>query len=123
MKANRTFSTVVTHLANCAALLRRVPAVGTLLLIAFASPAFAQGSSDYHKVEVYGGYSFGRLKSTTDTNSFTDPDGHTTTFDQLCSKETGDEIGPHFQAYFCKRRSFNGFDTSITYNLTRYFGV
>ena len=45
MKANRTFSTVVTHLANCAALLRRVPAVGALLLIAFASPAFAQAPS------------------------------------------------------------------------------
>lgn len=124
MNVNKTFSFFVTlNPANCATSLKRTTIMLVLLLIALSSPAFAQGSSDYHKLEVYGGYSFGRFKSSTDTNSFTDPDGHTTVLDPLCSKEVADEIGSNFQAYFCKRRSFNGFDTSITYNLTRYFGV
>jgi opacity protein-like surface antigen len=93
------------------------------LLIACASPAFAQGSIDYHKLEVYGGYSFGGFKSNTDSSTYTDPDGHATVLTNLCSQQTGDEIGPNFQHYFCKRRSFNGFDTSVAYNLTKYFGV
>lgn len=124
MNVNKTFSTLVTHfLTNLLGSSKQRLLLLALLLIACASPAFAQGSSDYHKLEVYGGYSFGRFKSNTDTNSFVDPSGQKTTFTDLCSKETGDEIGPNFQNYFCKRRSFHGFDTSVTYNLTRYFGL
>jgi opacity protein-like surface antigen len=115
--------TIACGLTSAPALSKRRLLMLATLVIACASPAFAQGSKDYHKLEVYGGYSFGRFKSNTETNSFVDPSGQKTTFTNLCSKETGDEIGPNFQHYFCERRNFHGFDASVTYNLTRYFGV
>ncbi|HEY0006106.1 MAG TPA: hypothetical protein VGB17_15105 [Pyrinomonadaceae bacterium] len=94
-----------------------------VLILASASAGLAQGTSDYNKVEVYGGYSMGRIESSTSSLSFVDPGGETTTFSNLCSPETGEVLGPNSQKFFCKRRSFNGFDASITYNVTRYIGI
>jgi opacity protein-like surface antigen len=93
------------------------------LLVAFLAPAaFAQGQDDYNKVEVYGGYSMGRFETNVNSASFTSSGG-TQTFSNLCSSTTGEMIGPNFQKFFCERRSFNGFDASITYNVTKYVGI
>jgi len=93
-----------------------------LLLAASAVAVFCQGASDYHKVEVYGGYSLGWLDSNLNSASFTSSGG-TQTFTNLCSTATGEMIGPNFQRFFCGRRKFNGLDASITYNVTRYVGL
>lgn len=100
---------------------------GRLLLLAIlistcASMALAQGTDDYNKFEVYGGYSLGRFERNLSKASFTSGGG-TQTFSNLCSTATGDEIGPNFQKFFCQRRNFNGFDASVTYNLSKYIGV
>ena len=71
-----------------------------ILILAFASVSFAQ-SADYNKVEFYGGYSHARVDTGVDDEDFDD--------------EFGD--------FLRDRRGFNGFDTSITGNLTRYFGL
>ena len=92
-----------------------------LLILACAPATFAQGSDDYNKVEVYGGYSLGRFKTNIESASFTS--GGTQTFSNLCSSATGAMIGPNSQKFFCERRDFNGFDASITYNLSRYIGI
>jgi hypothetical protein len=82
-----------------------------------ASPGFAQGSDDYNKVEFYSGYSHARVQSNVETividGSPLDP----------CTSDGAAALGSNFQTFFCKRRGFNGFDTSITYNFTRYFGI
>lgn len=69
-----------------------------ILIVATASMAFAQ-SSDYHKVEFYGGYSHNRVDTGLD-------DGDT---------ELSDIVN--------EREGFNGFNVSITGNITRYFGL
>jgi hypothetical protein len=84
--------------------------------------AAAQSSGDYNRVEVYGGYSLGRFESNLSKASFTSSGG-TQTFTNLCSQATGEEIGPNFQPFFCERRNFNGFDASITYNVSKYVGL
>jgi opacity protein-like surface antigen len=94
----------------------------SLLTLASASAALAQGSSDYHKWEVYGGYSLGRMESNVSSASFTSSSG-TETFTNLCSTATGDMIGPNFQKFFCSRRNFNGVDGSVTYNVSKYIGI
>jgi opacity protein-like surface antigen len=93
-----------------------------LLVAALAPAALAQSGDDYHKVEVYAGYSLGRFETNVNSASFTSSGG-TQTFSNLCSTTTGDEIGPNFQKFFCERRNFNGFDASITYNVTKYVGI
>ena len=60
-----------------------------LLLVACASVGFAQ-SSDYKKVEVYGGFSHNRI-------------------------DEGGSLSDH--------TGFNGFETSVTGNITRYVGL
>ena len=97
------------------------------LLLAFvilgcASVSFAQGADDYHKWDVYGGYSLGRFKTNVNSASFTSSSG-TETFTNLCSTATGQMIGLNFQKFFCTRRNFNGFDASVTYNVSKYVGV
>ncbi|HEY0404353.1 MAG TPA: outer membrane beta-barrel protein [Pyrinomonadaceae bacterium] len=67
------------------------------LIVACASVSFAQSSDDYNKVEFYGGYSHARVDTGVDDQDFRDFVGNT--------------------------RGFNGFDTSITGNLSRYFGL
>jgi hypothetical protein len=90
------------------------------LLVAAISPATL--AQDYNRVEVYGGYSLGRFKTNLASASFTSG-GSTQTFTNLCSSTTGDMIGSNFQKFFCERRSFNGVDASLTYNVSKYVGI
>jgi hypothetical protein len=93
------------------------------LLICVCAPlAFGQGANDYNKVEVYGGYSLARGQSNVNSASFTSGGG-TQTFTNLCSAATGQELGLNSQKFFCTRRDFNGFDGSITYNVSKYIGI
>src|SRR4029079_2464269 len=78
---------------------------------------------DYPKVEFYGGFSLARVESSTNSLTFVDQGGSANTFSNLCSAQTGAMLGPNSQQFFCKRRSFNGFDASITYNVTKYIGI
>jgi opacity protein-like surface antigen len=94
----------------------------TICIVVLASTANAQGSDEYNKLEVYGGYSLGRFESNLNQASFTSGGG-TQTFTDLCSAATGQQIGPNSQKFFCTRRNFNGVEGSITYNLTRYVGI
>jgi len=92
-----------------------------VLIFVCAPIGFAQGGNDYHKFEVYGGFSLARTESNVSSASFTSGGG-TQTFTNLCSAATGAEIGPNSQKFFCTRRNFNGFDGSITFNVSRYIG-
>lgn len=74
----------------------------TALILACASVSFAQ-SDDYNKVEFTVGYSHARVDTGVDDTDFDDDDD--------------------FGDFFRDRRGYNGFDTSITGNLTRYFGL
>lgn len=94
----------------------------SLFILVSASAALAQGSNDYHKWDIYGGYSLGRFETTVNSASFTSPGG-TETFSNLCSAATGDMIGPNFQKFFCVRRNFNGVEGAVAYNLSKYVGV
>ena len=94
----------------------------SLFILSSASVGLAQGSDDYNKWEAYAGYSLGRFESNINKASFTSSNG-TQTFTDLCSAATGQEIGPNSQKFFCTRRTFNGFDGSVTYNVSRYIGI
>ncbi|HXI25519.1 MAG TPA: hypothetical protein VNG71_16760 [Pyrinomonadaceae bacterium] len=94
----------------------------SLLVLASASAVLAQGSNDYHKWDIYAGYSLGRMESNVDAASFTSGGG-TQTFTNLCSAATGQEIGPNSQKFFCTRRNFNGVEGSVTRNLSKYVGL
>src|SRR5437588_3248111 len=94
----------------------------TLFFLVSASMSYAQGSDDYHKIEAYGGFSTNHVESNLNQGSFTSG-GATQTFTNLCSTATGEEIGPNSQKFFCTRRNFNGFDGSITFNVSRYVGL
>lgn len=82
-----------------------------------AAPSFAQSSSDYNKIEFYGGYSYNRVQSNAKSGT-----AFGSTFEP-CSSAATDILGRNFQTYFCQRHGFNGFDTSITYNFNRHFGI
>jgi hypothetical protein len=82
----------------------------------------AQGSNDYHKWDIYGGYSLGRFETNLKSASFTSASG-TDTFSNLCSSGTGDMLGPNFQKFFCTRRNFNGVEGAVTRNLSKYVGI
>ncbi len=94
----------------------------TICIVALAATANAQGSDEYYKLEVYGGYSLGRFESNLSQASFTSGGG-TQTFTDLCSVTTGQQIGPNSQKFFCTRRNFNGVEASITYNVSKYVGI
>jgi opacity protein-like surface antigen len=94
----------------------------TFLILACASAGLAQSSDDYHKWDIYGGYSLGRFERNLDSASFTGLGG-TQTFTNLCSTATGDIIGPNSQHFFCDRRSFNGVEGAVTYNVSKYVGI
>src|SRR3954469_19402676 len=93
-----------------------------LLMLASASMTLAQGSDDYHKLDIYGGYSLGHFTSNVRQATFTSSGG-SQTFSALCSQATGAEIGPNSQRFFCARRNFNGFEGSVTGNVGRYVGL
>ncbi len=82
-----------------------------------ASLTFAQNSDDYNRVEFYGGFSRASVQPNTETAS-----AFGSTF-APCSSEATNIIGRNFQTFFCQRHGYNGFDTSITYNVNRYFGI
>jgi opacity protein-like surface antigen len=69
-----------------------------ILIVSTASMAFAQ-STDYNKVEFYGGYSHNRVDTGIGDN---DPD---------------------LSDIVSEREGFHGFNTSITGNVTRYVGL
>jgi hypothetical protein len=96
-----------------------------IIVLAACAPAssLAQGADDYNRLEFYGGYSLARTESTTTSLTFVDPTGQGTTIGNLCSTATGEMIGPNSQRFFCERRNFNGFDASLTYNVTKYVGL
>lgn len=81
------------------------------------SAIFAQNSDDYNKVEFYGGYSRGSIQPNAKAST-----AFGSTFQQCASGATP-ILGKNFQTDFCKRHGFNGFDTSIAYNFSRYFGI
>ena len=64
-----------------------------ILIFACASMAFAQSTDDYNKWEFYGGYSHNRVDTGAGNSVITDREG------------------------------FNGFDTAVTGNVTRYVGL
>ena len=64
-----------------------------ILIVSCAPIAFAQSTDDYHKWEFYGGYSHNRIDTGSGSSIITDREG------------------------------FNGFDTAITGNITRYVGL
>ncbi|HEY0379462.1 MAG TPA: hypothetical protein VGC87_21270 [Pyrinomonadaceae bacterium] len=96
-----------------------------VILLAACAPVrgLAQGADDYNKLEFYGGYSLARTESTTTSLTFVDPGGNSQTFSNLCSTATGEMLGLNSQRFFCERRNFNGFDASVTYNVTKYVGI
>ena len=93
-----------------------------LLVLASASMTLAQGKDDYNRWDIYGGYSMGRFTSNVRQATFTSSGG-SQTFSALCSPATGAEIGPNSQKFFCARRNFNGFEASVTRNVSRYVGI
>lgn len=69
-----------------------------ILIVSSASMAFAQGD-DYHKVEVYGGYSHNRV-------------------------DTGiDDSEPELSDIINEREGFHGFNTSASFNVKRFVGL
>ncbi|MEK6279556.1 MAG: outer membrane beta-barrel protein [Acidobacteriota bacterium] len=69
-----------------------------ILVVASSAVGFAQ-SDDYSKVEVYGGYSHNRV-------------------------DTGiDDSDPELSDIVNEREGFNGFNASVTGNITRYVGL
>ena len=68
-------------------------------IVACASMSFAQSTTDYNKVEFFGGFSHNRVDTGIDDSGF----------------QLTDIIN--------EREGFNGFNASITGNVTRYFGL
>src|SRR5947209_59982 len=97
--------------------------LSTLFIILCTSIAAAQGAGDYNKVEFYGGYSLGRVESNTRGQTVAISGDGTIQLADMCSSSSTDALGPNFQKFYCTRRSFNGFDGSATYNLSKYFGI
>jgi len=71
----------------------------SIVIVACASLSFAQSTTDYNKVEVFGGFSHNRVDTGISDSDF----------------ELGDIIN--------ETEGFNGFNASITGNVTRYFGL
>ena len=68
-----------------------------IMMLAASVMVAAQGSNDYNKWDVYGGYSLGRFESNLRQATFTSSGGPET-FTALCSQATGDMLGPNFQS-------------------------
>ena len=94
-----------------------VSAISIFFISLCASSAFAQKSDDYNKVEFYGGYSYNRAQPNTETLMIFG------TRLPACSSAAAATIGANFQTLLCQRRGFNGFDTSLAYNVSRYVGI
>src|SRR5437763_4047837 len=92
-----------------------------LFISACAATAAAQGAGGYNKVEFYGGYSHARVAPNSGTQTVTEG-GESFTFEP-CTPDGAAVLGSDFQRNICDRRGFNDFDASVTYNLSRYFGI
>jgi hypothetical protein len=92
-----------------------------ITMLAAATIANAQGSKDYDKWDIYGGYSLGRFTSNVNQATFNSAGGPEV-FSALCSVATGQMLGPNSQKFFCARRNFNGFEGSIARN-SRHIGI
>jgi opacity protein-like surface antigen len=92
-----------------------------LFISACAAAAAAQTGGDYNKVEFYGGYSDARVAPNSGTQTVSEG-GDSFTFEP-CTPDGAGILGSNFQRKVCDRRGFNGFDTSVTYNVSRYFGI
>ena len=71
-----------------------------VLITCSAAPSFAQAGDDYHKVEVFGGYSHNRAET-----------------------KIGGADPVFFSDFTDGRAGFNGFDTSVTCNVSKYVGL
>ncbi len=92
-----------------------------LVVLALSPAALAQNGDDYHKVEVSGGYSYGRFEPNSGTQTVTaGPDVFSF---EPCTPDGADILGGDLQRIFCERRGFQGFDASVAYNFTKYLGV
>lgn len=91
------------------------------LLLAVSPLALAQGPGDYHKVEVYAGFVHARLAPNSGEQTYVE--GPDTFSFEPCTPDGLDALGPNLQRIFCKGRGFNGFDASVTRNLTKYLGI
>lgn len=87
------------------------------LLCFFTLQAAAQSGSDHNKVEFFGGYSIASVQPNVKAIS-----EFGMTFSP-CSPDATPFLGENFQTSFCKRGLFQGFDTSVTYNVNRYVGI
>ena len=87
-----------------------------------AAPTLAQ--SDYQKFEVFGGYTYSRVNSSTKAQNVVISGEGSLNITDICSSAFTEDIGPNFQhQFYCRRRGFNGFDGSAVYNFSRYFGI
>lgn len=96
--------------------------LSAIFVALFALNASAQAADGYPKVEVYGGFSHARVESNAGTNTFSFGGGPSETVDP-CAPGSEDIFHTDFRRFFCDRRGFNGFDTSATYNVSKYFGL
>jgi opacity protein-like surface antigen len=94
-----------------------------VFLVCALVPACLAQAIDYNRIEVYGGYSRARVKSTVDSLAFDSAAAGSGVFTNLCSSATGEMLGTNSQQFFCKGRGFDGLDISGTYNLNRYVGI
>ena len=96
-----TTSSPRTHNASRARSRSRQFFILALLALALAPECLAQSGDDYHKVEVYGGYSLGRFESNVESFSFTSQSAGSGSFTDLCSAATGEMLGTNSQQFFC----------------------
>ena len=93
-----------------------------MLLSFLSAMTLAQKSDDYNKFEVYAGYLNGQNKYSAEKDILNFGAGGKQTV-VLCNGEGAAAFGPNFTKLLCDRRSFNGFNTSVTYNVSRYIGI
>jgi opacity protein-like surface antigen len=97
----------------------------TLLCLAAlcgAPLALAQNADDFHRFEAAAGYSHARVGSSFESETAFEPGLPPDTL-TYCTPASEEAFGPNFSRFFCERRGFNGFDASVTFNLTRYVGI
>ena len=83
--------------------------------------AIACAQTDYHRVELFGGYSHARMEATSGQQDVAEG-GDTFSF-APCTTEGADVLGSNLQRLYCTRRGFNGFDASVTFNPRRHIGI
>lgn len=93
-----------------------------MLLVVFSAVTFAQKSADYNKFEVYAGYLNGQNVYSAEKDILDFGAGGKQTV-ILCNGDGAAAFGPNFTKLLCDRRNFNGFDASVTYNVSRYIGI